>query len=214
MALHESVVRGQNEAIAQLVRTPAFVVVAASLPGLFVANSLANGVGIGIVSAVSIVAMAAAAPLLNKLTGKYSKLPVLLLFAACVAALLGFAVRVAAPVVYQDLGAYIVLASFNAVVMAYVAQSGFAAKPCEKSALGTAVFAAACAFATLVFAGFMNGIFTTGEVFGLTFGPFATSPIAAFGKPTGSLLLLALVATFVQAVATPLPKANEEGGDE
>ena len=47
----------------------------------------------------------------------------------------------------------------------------------------TAIFAAAMVLATLVFVGFINGMLTTGQVFGLTMGELAASPIAAFGKP-------------------------------
>ncbi len=85
--------------------------------------------------------------------------------------------------------------------------------------LATAAFAAVCAFATLAFVGFINGMLTTGQVFGLTMGELAASPIAAFGKPTGSLLVLALVAVFVQSIEQVCAKGADadatcaEGGE-
>ncbi len=59
----------------------------------------------------------------------------------------------------------------------------------------------------------------TGQVFGLTMGELAASPIAAFGKPTGSLLVLALVAVFVQSIEQVCAKGADadatcaEGGE-
>ena len=87
----------------------------------------------------------------------------------------------------------------NAIVVAWIAGDGLVVAP-AKTPLMTAIFAAVCAFATLVFVGFINGMLTTGQVFGLTMGELAASPIVAFGKPTGSLLVLALVAVFVQSI--------------
>ncbi len=52
--------------------------------------------------------------------------------------------------------------------------------------------------------GFLNGMFTTGRVFGLTMAELASSPIAAFGKPIGSLLILALIAVFTQPIEQAL----------
>ena len=42
MALNENILHEQDERVEAFVRTPAFVVVAAALPGLFVATSTAN----------------------------------------------------------------------------------------------------------------------------------------------------------------------------
>ena len=199
MALNENIVREQDARIAKMVHTPTFLVVAGALPGLFAATSLENGLMIGLVTAAAIVVMASIASLLRAFTGAWSRTAVMLMVSVTVVTLLGFGVRVTDPVVFEALGIYLPLVAVNAIVVAWIAGDGLVVAP-AKSPLATAAFAAVCAFATLVFVGFINGMLTTGQVFGLTMGELAASPIAAFGKPTGSLLVLALVAVFVQSI--------------
>ena len=215
MALNELIQREQDERVRALTHTPTFLVVAGSLPGLFVATSLTNGFAIGVVSAVSIVAMAILARPLRAITGRFTYIPVTLMVSAAIAVLLGFAVRVIDPVVNEALGIYVPLAAVNALAMAFVASDGFAASPAPKSSVVTALLAAVCTVATLSFVGLVNGIFTTGEIFGLTMGELAASPIAIFGTPAGSLLVLALVAVFVQSIehAVAISRADAEGGE-
>lgn len=199
MALNENIVREQDARISKMVHTPTFLVVAGSLPGLFAATSLENGLMIGLVTAAAIVVMASIAPLLRAFTGAWSRTAVMLMVSVTVVTLLGFGVRVTDPVVFEALGIYLPLVAVNAIVVAWIAGDGLVVAP-AKTPLMTAIFAAAMVLATLVFVGFINGMLTTGQVFGLTMGELAASPIAAFGKPTGSLLVLALVAVFVQSI--------------
>lgn len=199
MALNENIVREQDARISKMVHTPTFLVVAGALPGLFAATSLENGLLIGLVTAAAIVVMASIAPLLRAFTGAWSRTAVMLMVSVTVVTLLGFGVRVTDPVVFEALGIYLPLVAVNAIVVAWIAGDGLVVAP-AKTPLMTAIFAAAMVLATLVFVGFINGMLTTGQVFGLTMGELAASPIAAFGKPTGSLLVLALVAVFVQSI--------------
>lgn len=218
MALNENIVREQDARISKMVHTPTFLVVAGALPGLFAATSLENGVAIGAVTAAAVLVMALVAPALRAFTGTWSRVPVMLMVSVTVATLLGYAVRVANPVVFEALGIYLPLVAVNVIVVAWIAGDGLVVAP-AKTPLATAAFAAVCVFATLAFVGFINGMFTTGQVFGLTMGELAASPIAAFGKPTGSLLVLALVAVFVQSVEQACAKgaaadgADAEGGE-
>lgn len=199
MALNENIVREQDARISKMVHTPTFLVVAGALPGLFAATSLENGLMIGLVTAAAIVVMASIAPLLRAFTGAWSRTAVMLMVSVTVVTLLGFGVRVTDPVAFEALGIYLPLVAVNAIVVAWIAGDGLVVAP-AKTPLMTAIFAAAMVLATLVFVGFINGMLTTGQVFGLTMGELAASPIAAFGKPTGSLLVLALVAVFVQSI--------------
>lgn len=199
MALNENIVREQDARISKMVHTPTFLVVAGALPGLFAATSLENGLMIGLVTAAAIVVMASIAPLLRAFTGAWSRTAVMLMVSVTVVTLLGFGVRVTDPVVFEALGIYLPLVAVNAIVVAWIAGDGLVVAPAQ-TPLMTAIFAAAMVLATLVFVGFINGMLTTGQVFGLTMGELAASPIAAFGKPTGSLLVLALVAVFVQSI--------------
>lgn len=199
MALNENIVREQDARISKMVHTPTFLVVAGALPGLFAATSLENGLMIGLVTAAAIVVMASIAPLLRAFTGAWSRTAVMLMMSVTVVTLLGFGVRVTDPVVFEALGIYLPLVAVNAIVVAWIAGDGLVVAP-AKTPLMTAIFAAAMVLATLVFVGFINGMLTTGQVFGLTMGELAASPIAAFGKPAGSLLVLALVAVFVQSI--------------
>ena len=199
MALNENIVREQDARISKMVHTPTFLVVAGALPGLFAATSLENGLMIGLVTAAAIVVMASIAPLLRAFTGAWSRTAVMLMVSVTVVTLLGFGVRITDPVVFEALGIYLPLVAVNAIVVAWIAGDGLVVAP-AKTPLMTAIFAAAMVLATLVFVGFINGMHTTGQVFGLTLGELAASPIAAFGKPTGSLLVLALVAVFVQSI--------------
>lgn len=218
MALNENIVREQDARISKMVHTPTFLVMAGALPGLFAATSLENGVAIGAVTAAAVLVMALVAPALRAFTGTWSRVPVMLMVSVTVATLLGYAVRVSNPVVFETLGIYLPLVAVNAIVVAWIAGDGLVVAP-AKTPLATAAFAAVCVFATLAFVGFINGMFTTGQVFGLTMGELAASPIAAFGKPTGSLLVLALVAVFVQSVEQACAKgaaadgADAEGGE-
>lgn len=199
MALNENIVREQDARISKMVHTPTFLVVAGALPGLFAATSLENGLIIGAVTAIAILAMALIAPVLRAFTGTWSRTAVMLMVSVTVVTLLGFGVRVTDPVVFEALGIYLPLVAVNAIVVAWIAGDGLVVAP-AKTPLMTAIFAAAMVLATLVFVGFINGMLTTGQVFGLTMGELAASPIAAFGKPAGSLLVLALVAVFVQSI--------------
>ena len=199
MALNENIVREQDARISTMVHTPTFLVVAGALPGLFAATSLENGLIIGAVTAIAILVMALIAPVLRAFTGTWSRTVVMLMVSVTVVTLLGFGVRVINPVVFEALGIYLPLVAVNAIVVAWIAGDGLVVAP-AKTPLMTAIFAAAMVLATLVFIGFINGMLTTGQVFGLTMGELAASPIAAFGKPTGSLLVLALVAVFVQSI--------------
>lgn len=199
MALNENIVREQDARISKMVHTPTFLVVAGALPGLFAATSLENGLMIGAVTAIAILVMALIAPVLRVFTGTWSRTAVMLMVSVTVVTLLGFGVRVTDPVVFEALGIYLPLVAVNAIVVAWIAGDGLVVAP-AKTPLMTAIFAAAMVLATLVFVGFINGMLTTGQVFGLTMGELAASPIAAFGKPTGSLLVLALVAVFVQSI--------------
>ena len=199
MALNENIVREQDARISKMVHTPTFLVVAGALPGLFAATSRENGLMIGLVTAAAIVVMASIAPPLRAFTGTWSRTAVMLMVSVTVVTLLGFGVRVTDPVVFEALGIYLPLVAVNAIVVAWIAGDGLVVAP-AKTPLMTAIFAAAMVLATLVFVGFINGMLTTGQVFGLTMGELAASPIAAFGKPTGSLLVLALVAVFVQSI--------------
>lgn len=218
MALNENIVREQDARISKMVHTPTFLVMAGALPGLFAATSLENGVAIGAVTAAAVLVMALVAPALRAFTGTWSRVPVMLMVSVTVATLLGYAVRVANPVVFETLGIYLPLVAVNAIVVAWIAGDGLVVAP-AKTPLATAAFAAVCVFATLAFVGFINGMFTTGQVFGLTMDELAASPIAAFGKPTGSLLVLALVAVLVQSVEQACAKgaaadgADAEGGE-
>lgn len=199
MALNENIVREQDARISKMVHTPTFLVVAGALPGLFAATSLENGLIIGAVTAIAILVMALIAPALRAFTGTWSRTVVMLMVSVTIVTLLGFGVRVTDPVVFEVLGIYLPLVAVNAIVVAWIAGDGLVVAP-AKTPLMTAIFAAAMVLATLVFVGFINGMLTTGQVFGLTMGELAASPIAAFGKPTGSLLVLALVAVFVQSI--------------
>ncbi|MFR3452133.1 MAG: hypothetical protein ACLTSX_11965 [Collinsella sp.] len=88
------------------------------------------------------------------------------------------------PVVFEALGIYLPLVAVNAIVVAWIAGDGLVVAP-AKTPLMTAIFAAVCAFATLVFVGFINGMLTTGQGLRPHHGrELAASPIAAFGKPT------------------------------
>lgn len=218
MALNENIVREQDARISKMVHTPTFLVVAGALPALYAATSLESGLAIGIVTAVAILVMALVAPALRAFTGTWSRVPVMLMVSVTVVTLLGYAVRVIDPVVFEALGIYLPLVAVNALVVAWIAGDGLVVAP-AKTPLATAAFAAVCVFATLVFVGFINGMLTTGQVFGLTMAELAASPISAFGKPTGSLLVLALVAVFVQSVEQACAKsaatdgADAEGGE-
>ena len=108
------------------------------------------------------------APVTRRFTGAFSYLPVTLLAGAMVSVLVSFAVRVVEPAVHEALGIYLPLTCVNAMAVAFVAREGFSAQPASKSSLGTAAFAAVCAFATLTFVGFINGMLSTGEVFAST----------------------------------------------
>ena len=214
MALHESVVQDQNKRLRELVHTPTFVVVAGSLPGLYVATSLANGTAIGAVSAITIIVMALVAHPLRLVAGRFARIPVMLMVSATVATLLGFALRVIDPLINENLGIYVALAAVNALAMAFVVDDDYSADPASGSVLGTAVFGAVFTFVTLAFVGLINGMFATGEIFGLTNPELASSPLAIFGTPAGSLLVLALVATFINSIiGAAQAGADDKGGE-
>lgn len=199
MALHPYIANLRQARLEKVLSSPVFLVVAGSLPGLAVANTLEQGFAIGVVSAVSILAMALVMPLVNRLTNWVTRIPVALMISAAVVALLQLAVYVIDPAVADALGMYLSLAATNALAMTFVAKSDFVVKP-AKGSVATAVFGAVAVVLTLSFVGLANGMLSTGEIFGLTMNELAETPVAAFGKPVGSLLVLTLVAVFVQSL--------------
>ncbi len=216
MALNSYIAAERQKRLEALLGTPTFLVVAGALPGLAVANNLEQGFAIGAVTAVAIVAMALLVPVINGFTNWITRIPVALVVSAAVVGVCQVAVYVADPAISEALGMYLPLVATNALVMTFVAKSTFAVSP-AKSTLATAVFAAVCALAALTFVGLANGILSAGEIFGLTAYEIAETPIAVFGKPAGSLLLLALVAVFTQSLEGGLfkaPEAASDGGEE
>ena len=206
MALNENIVREQNARIDAITHTPTFLVVAGALPGLYAATSFENGLIIGLVTAVAIEIMALLAPALKAFTGTWSRSAVMLTVGAAVVTLCGFAVRIISPLVFESLGIYLPLVAVNALVVAFIVGDGPVLSD-DKNVYTTASFASMMIILTLGFIGFINGMFATGQVFGLTMNELAASPIAVFGTPAGSLLVLALVAVFVQSIEQAPAKA-------
>lgn len=194
------IVRMQNERLRALVHTPTFLVVAGSLPGLARAASIEAGTLLGVVFAVSIMAMALMARPMRALCGRVAYVPVMLMLSASVAILMGFGVRIFDPVLHEQLGMYVPLAAVNGCAMAFVCNDAFMVTRTCRFRMVAAVCAGACTVASLTFIGFMNEIFSTGMIFGMTHYELADAPIAIFGTPAGSLLLLTLVAAFVQSI--------------
>ena len=134
MALNENIVREQDARISKMIHTPTFLVVAGALPALYAATSLENGVAIGIVTAVAILVMALVAPVLRAFTGVWSRSAVMLMLSVTVVTLLGYAVRMIDPVVFEALGIYLPLVAVNALVVAWIAGDGLVvARPRRRS---------------------------------------------------------------------------------
>lgn len=215
MALHPYIAAQRQARLEKTLSSPVFLVVVGSLPGLAVANTLEQGFAIGAVSAVAIVVMALVMPLINRLTNWVTRIPVALMISAAVVALLDLAVYLIDPAVQVALGMYLPLAATNALAMTFVAKSDMVVAP-AKGGVATGVLGAVAVLATLTFTGLVNGMLATGEIFGLTMTELAETPVAVFGKPAGSLLVLTLVAVFVQSLEGGLFKAPaaSDGGEE
>lgn len=198
MALNPELAREQDLRILGAVRTRAFLVVAAALPGLAAATTLVNGAVMGGAVAVSIVCAALVARIVPRFTGLVARIPVALMLNLTVAVLVSFAVRVIDPVVHQALGIYPVLAGASGMASVLVAEMNLPEGAPRLSAADIAL-AAVAALVSLAVCGCAAELLATGQVLGFTAGPLAASPLAIFGKPAGSLLILALVAALVQA---------------
>lgn len=201
MAMNPNVVREADERTAALVHSPAFLTVAGALPGLYVATTLENGVAIGVAAAVSIIVSAVLARVLSGVTGLFSKAPVVLVLDAMVLILLGFALRVTFPVIFEALGIYLPITSVAGAAAVFAAQDGLTTGAGSKGlTLVDAVFAAVAACVALVVCGLLGELLGSASVAGISVGALSSYTISIFGKPTGDLLLLALVAAVVQAV--------------
>lgn len=202
MAMNPNVVREADERTAALVHSPAFLTVAGALPGLYVATTLENGIAIGVAAAVSIIVSAVLARVLSGVTGLFSKAPVVLVLDAMVLILLGFALRVTFPVIFEALGIYLPITSVaGAAAVFAAAQDGLTTGAGSKGlTLVDAVFAAVAACVALVVCGLLGELLGSASVAGVSVGALSSYTISIFGKPTGDLLLLALVAAVVQAV--------------
>lgn len=198
MALNSRLASEQDRRIIDAVHTRTFLVVAAALPGLAVATTLANGIVMGGTVAVSIVCAALITRIVPRFAGLVARIPVALMLNLTVAVLVSFAVRVIDPVVHQALGIYPVLAGASGMASVLVAEMNLSGDAPRFSA-GDIALAAAAAFVALAVCGCAAELLATGQVLGITAGPLAASPLAIFGKPAGSLLVLALVAVLVQA---------------
>lgn len=200
MAMNPNVVREQNDRVAALVHTRAFLMVAGALPGLFVATSLVDGFAIGVLVAVSIVVSAVLSRVFAGITGVYSRVPVVLMLDAMVIVLLGMGLRVLFPVIYQDMGVYLALVCGAGIAGLYAAQDGVIADGSERLTLVDAVCAAVLACVALTVCGVLSELLGTGAVLGAAVPGLSTSPIAIFGKAAGGLLVLALLAALAQAL--------------
>lgn len=211
MALNPNLAREQDRRILDAVHTRTFLVVAAALPGLAAATTLVNGAVMGGAVAVSVVAAALITRLVPRFAGLVARIPVALMLNLTVAVLVSFAVRAIDPVVHQALGIYLVLASASGMASVLVAEMNLP-EDAPRFSVGDIVFSAAAALVALALCGCATELLATGQVLGFTVGPLAASPIAIFGKPTGSLLILALVAVLVQATergAAPLADGKD-----
>lgn len=208
MALNDYLTREQDTRTAQMMHTPTFLVVAGSLPGLYAATNLENGIAVGVVSAVVMLCMMFLAPMLKAFTGTWSRAVVMVCASVTVATLCGFAVCIADPVVFESLGIYLPLSAVNAIAVSFMLTDGPALE--GKSTWFAGTFAALTTLCSLAFIGLINGMLATGKIFGLTMNELAASPIAIFAKPAGSLLVLALVAAFVQSVEQVCAKSAAE----
>lgn len=210
MAFNPNVVAEQNDRIDELAHSRAFLVVAAACPGLAAATTLHAGVVMGCVLLVSAVCAWAFARLVPRFAGRLAEVPVALMLNACVIVLVGFAVRVADPVVYEDLGMYLPLAGMGGAASLFIAQGGVVSHVGGRAySLLDAISAGALALSSLTVIGFLTEVLGTGTVFGTAIPGLAGSPIAIFGKPAGSLLLLALVAVVLQAGDNVAKKGGE-----
>lgn len=214
MALNQTVAREQDEGAVALVHTRTFLMVAGALPGLFAATSGENGIALGVFAAVGIVCAAVLSKLLAGITGTFSRISVVLLLVACVDVLLGFGLRVAFPVIYQSLGAYLYLSALGGVAAIFAAQGSIAALTGAKElSLGEGVVAAVLACVALVVTGIVCGLLGTGTIFGVAVAALVQTPIAIFTKPAGGLLVLAVLAAIVQATeGASAAAADEKGG--
>lgn len=212
MALNETIARAQDLRVRSMVHTRTFVVVAASLPGLAAASTLVNGALMGAAVAVSIVCAAILTRLVPRFAGRVAQVPVALMLNAVVAILLGFALRAVEPVAHQALGLYPVLACASGMASILVAEMGLETAEGERFTAVDIVFAAVSAVVVLAACGCLTELLSTGQVLGVAAGPLANSSIAIFGKSSGSLLILALVAIIVQA--TERSHAGAEDGKE
>ena len=183
------------------VRGRAFLMVAPALPGLFAATTQANGTAMGAITALSILVAWVVSGVVPRFAGRLAAVPVALMLNAAVMVLAGFALRAAQPVIYQDLGMYVLLTGLSGAASVYVARACLPGTG-EGRALTARdmLWSAGGAFASLLLVGFLNEMLGAGTIFGMTVPGLAESPIAIFGKPAGSLLLLALVAAFAQAL--------------
>lgn len=219
MALNQNVAREQDEGAFALVHTRTFLMVAGALPGLFAATSGENGIALGVFAAVGIVCAAVLSKLLAGITGAFSRISVVLLVVACVDVLLGFALRVAFPVIYQSLGAYLYLAALGGVAALFAAQGSIVSLAGGKElSIAEGVVSAVLAFVALAVTGIVCGLLGTGAVFGVAVAALVQTPIAIFTKPAGSLLVLAALAVIVQATdgrggaGKGAPAADAKGG--
>lgn len=201
MALNSNVVREQNEKLAAFAHSRTFVWVAAALPGLFVATSETNGSLMGVVTGVSILGAWIFSSLVPRFAGRFSALPIALMLNAALMVGVGFGVRVADPVAYQDFGMYLPLTGVSGMAAVYIARGCAVPAGEDRASFGVRdmVFSLAGAFACLVLVGFFNEVLGTGTIFGMTVPGLVENPISIFGKPAGSLLVLALLAAFAQA---------------
>lgn len=216
MAMNPNVVAEQDARIASLAHTRAFLMVAGALPGLFAATSLENGVAIGVAAAVSIVVSAVLSHVLAGVTGVFSRVPAVLMLDAMVIVLLGFALRVLFPVVFQNLGVYLALTCAGGMAGFFVAQDGVI-PAARRLTLGDAVCSAVLACVALAVCGLLSELLGTGSVLGAAVPFLSATPVAIFGKPAGGLLILAVLAAIVQALdgkgGSAKDAAAAEGGE-
>lgn len=213
--------REQDAKRAKLLRTPAFMAVAGALPGIFAATTFENGIALAAVAIVTVAVLAIIEGPVRFLCGRYATLPVMLTVSVTVTTLLGYALRIVDPVVFDALGYYLPLTGVSA--LAALVSSGALGRADDggRLPLGARVSRAACgaccAGLALAAVGLVASVLGTGEVLGAAVPGVSASPLAIFVKPSGALLVVALVAAVLQAFARERPAApapeSPEGGE-
>lgn len=170
---------------------PTFVLMLGMCPTLAVTTSAMNGLGMGLSTAVVLIASNAIIAALRKFIPSTVRMPYFIVVVASMVTIVQLLLQAYVPSVNEALGIYIPLIVVNCIIFGRV--EAYAAKNKVGLSLFDGIGMGLGFTIALILIGSFREVLGTGAIFGFHVMPEGFEPIALFIKPPGAFLVLAML---------------------